>query len=50
MAGWTHTAWEYNGAPGTKALGIGDEAAGVSMALGILAPQSLPLRADEMIQ
>ncbi|HEY3115386.1 MAG TPA: CoA transferase [Chloroflexota bacterium] len=37
MAGWTHTAWEYNGAAGTKALGIGDEAAGVSMALGILA-------------
>src|SRR5437660_329142 len=37
MAGWTHTAWEYTGAPGTKALGIGDEAAGVSMALGILA-------------
>src|SRR5204863_3685519 len=37
MAGWTHTAWESNGAPGTKALGIGDEAAGVSMALGVLA-------------
>lgn len=37
MTGWTHTAWEYSGAPGTKALGIGDEAAGVSMALGILA-------------
>ncbi len=37
MAGWTHAAWEYSGAPGTKALGIGDEAAGVSMALGILA-------------
>ncbi len=37
MAGWTHTAWEYSGAQGTKALGIGDEAAGVSMALGILA-------------
>src|SRR5439155_6928101 len=31
------TAWENNGAVGTKALGIGDEAAGVSMALGILA-------------
>jgi len=37
MAGWTHTAWEYSGAPGTKSLGVGDEAAGVSMALGILA-------------
>lgn len=37
MAGWTHTAWGYSGAPGTKALGIGDEAAGVSMAVGILA-------------
>ncbi len=37
MAGWTHSAWEYSGAPGTKAMGIGDEAAGVSMTLGILA-------------
>ncbi|HWP59995.1 MAG TPA: CoA transferase [Candidatus Acidoferrales bacterium] len=37
MTGWTHTSWGYSGAPGTKALGIGDEAAGVSMALGILA-------------
>lgn len=37
ISGWTHTAWEYSGAPGTKALGIGDEAAGVSMALGVLA-------------
>ncbi|HEU4342525.1 MAG TPA: CoA transferase [Candidatus Binatia bacterium] len=37
MTGWTHTAWKYSGAQGTKALGIGDEAAGVSMALGILA-------------
>ena len=37
ISGWTHTAWAYSGAPGTKALGIGDEAAGVSMALGILA-------------
>jgi crotonobetainyl-CoA:carnitine CoA-transferase CaiB-like acyl-CoA transferase len=36
MAGWTHTAWEYGGAPGTKSLGIGDEAAGVSMVVGIL--------------
>lgn len=37
MTGWTHTSWKYSGAPGTKALGIGDEAAGVSMAVGILA-------------
>jgi crotonobetainyl-CoA:carnitine CoA-transferase CaiB-like acyl-CoA transferase len=37
MAGWTDTAWGYSGAPGTKALGIGDEAAGVSLAVGILA-------------
>jgi crotonobetainyl-CoA:carnitine CoA-transferase CaiB-like acyl-CoA transferase len=37
MTGWTHTAWGYAGASGTKALGIGDEAAGVSMALGIVA-------------
>lgn len=37
IAGWTHSAWKNNGAPGTKTLGIGDEAAGVSIALGILA-------------
>jgi len=37
MTGWTHTGWNYNGAPGTKAIGIGDEAAGVSMVCGILA-------------
>jgi crotonobetainyl-CoA:carnitine CoA-transferase CaiB-like acyl-CoA transferase len=37
MAGWTHTGWKYSGAPGTKAIGIGDEAAGVSMVCGILA-------------
>jgi crotonobetainyl-CoA:carnitine CoA-transferase CaiB-like acyl-CoA transferase len=37
MTGWTHTSWKYSGAPGTKALGVGDEAAGVSMAVGILA-------------
>ena len=36
MAGWTHAAWELNGAPGTKALGIGDEAGGVSLVIGIL--------------
>ncbi|HEY7164573.1 MAG TPA: CoA transferase [Candidatus Binatia bacterium] len=37
MTGWTHTGWNYSGAPGTKAIGIGDEAAGVSMVVGILA-------------
>ena len=37
MTGWTHTAWEYAGTEGTKSLGIGDEAAGVSMTVGILA-------------
>jgi crotonobetainyl-CoA:carnitine CoA-transferase CaiB-like acyl-CoA transferase len=37
MTGWTHTGWKYSRAPGTKAIGIGDEAAGVSMAFGILA-------------
>ena len=37
MTGWTHTGWKYSGSPGTKALGIGDEAAGVSMVCGILA-------------
>ena len=36
MAGWTDAAWKMNGAYGTKALGIGDEAGGVSMAVGIL--------------
>jgi len=37
IAGWLDSAWKYNGAPGTKTLGIGDEACGVSIALGILA-------------
>jgi crotonobetainyl-CoA:carnitine CoA-transferase CaiB-like acyl-CoA transferase len=37
MTGWTHTGWTYSKAPGTKAIGIGDEAAGVSMVCGILA-------------
>jgi len=37
MTGWTHTQWGYSGTPGKKALGIGDEAAGVSMCVGILA-------------
>ena len=37
MTGWTHTQWGYSGTPGKKALGIGDEAAGLSMCVGILA-------------
>ncbi|HTF92551.1 MAG TPA: CoA transferase [Verrucomicrobiae bacterium] len=37
MTGWTHTGWGYSNAPGTKAIGIGDEAAGISMVCGILA-------------
>src|SRR5262245_35764095 len=37
IAGWLHSAWKNNSAPGTKTLGIGDEAAGVSIAVGILA-------------
>jgi len=37
MSGWTHTAWLYGNTEGTPAHGIGDEGAGVSMALGILA-------------
>jgi crotonobetainyl-CoA:carnitine CoA-transferase CaiB-like acyl-CoA transferase len=36
IAGWTHSAWKNNGAYGTKTLGIGDEAAGVSIALGVV--------------
>ncbi|HEY4200644.1 MAG TPA: CoA transferase [Devosiaceae bacterium] len=34
-AGWVDAAWKFSGRPGTKVLGIGDEAAGVSLALGI---------------
>ncbi len=37
IAGWTHSAWKNNGATGTKTLGVGDEAAGVSITVGILA-------------
>jgi len=37
IAGWTHSAWKNNGAMGTKTLGVGDEAAGVSITVGILA-------------
>src|SRR5437867_4852895 len=35
VTGWTDFAWQYAGAPGTKSLGIGDEAAGVNMPLAI---------------
>ena len=37
ISGWTHSAWRESGAPGTRVIGVGDEAAGVSMAVGILA-------------
>jgi crotonobetainyl-CoA:carnitine CoA-transferase CaiB-like acyl-CoA transferase len=37
MAGWTDAAWQRSGAPGTRTVGVGDESAGVSLALGILA-------------
>lgn len=47
MTGWTHTSWGYSGAPGTKSLGIGDEAAGVSMAVGILAALHVRERTGE---
>jgi crotonobetainyl-CoA:carnitine CoA-transferase CaiB-like acyl-CoA transferase len=35
MSGWQHAAQGLAGKPGMKAMGIGDEAAGVSLALGI---------------
>lgn len=47
MTGWTHTAWKYSGAPGTKALGIGDEAAGISTVVGILAALHVRERTGE---
>lgn len=37
ISGWQYAAQELAQKPGVKALGIGDEAAGVSMALGICA-------------
>jgi len=37
MSGWQHAAQTAAGQPGSKVLGIGDEAAGVSTALGICA-------------
>jgi crotonobetainyl-CoA:carnitine CoA-transferase CaiB-like acyl-CoA transferase len=33
--GWANAAWELSDRPGRRVLGIGDEAAGVSLALGI---------------
>ena len=36
-SGWLESAWELSGARGTRVLGIGDEAAGVSLALGVTA-------------
>ena len=37
MSGWQHTAQEHAAKPGMKAMGIGDEAAGFSVALAICA-------------
>ena len=37
MTGWTNAAWSHSRAYGTKALGIGDQAGGVSAAVGVLA-------------
>ncbi|MFE7837321.1 CaiB/BaiF CoA transferase family protein [Streptomyces sp. NPDC057474] len=37
MSGWANASWGLSKAPGTQVFGPGDEAAGVSMALGILA-------------
>jgi crotonobetainyl-CoA:carnitine CoA-transferase CaiB-like acyl-CoA transferase len=36
-AGWTDVSWKFSGRPGTMPQGIGDEAAGVSMTVGVLA-------------
>lgn len=36
VSGWAATSWGLSGAHGTQVLGIGDEAAGVSLAVGIL--------------
>ena len=47
ISGWTHKAWEYSGRPGTKALGVGDEVGGVSLAVGILAALYARERAGE---
>ncbi|MBI2997796.1 MAG: CoA transferase [Deltaproteobacteria bacterium] len=47
ISGWTYKAWEYSGRPGTKALGVGDEVGGVSLAVGILAALYTRERAGE---
>lgn len=36
-AGWVDATWRASGRPGTRVLGIGDEATGISLALGICA-------------
>lgn len=36
-AGWVNAAWQMSGQPGSQVMGIGDESAGVSLALGICA-------------
>ncbi len=35
-SGWADASWRMSGAPGTQVLGPGDEAAGVSLAVGLL--------------
>jgi crotonobetainyl-CoA:carnitine CoA-transferase CaiB-like acyl-CoA transferase len=37
VTGWTTFSWGYSGSPGTKSIGIGDEASGVNVALGVVA-------------
>jgi crotonobetainyl-CoA:carnitine CoA-transferase CaiB-like acyl-CoA transferase len=37
VTGWMEFSWECSGSPGTKTLGVGDEAAGVNLALAIVA-------------
>lgn len=37
VTGWTDASWQFARSEGFKAQGIGDEAAGVSMALGVVA-------------
>ena len=37
VTGWDHAAWVQSGHFATKVLGFGDEAGGISLALGIVA-------------
>ena len=37
ISGWVEGAWDWAGTPGRRVLGIADEAAGISLALGICA-------------